>query len=129
MSRQSGEGRTPPDRSSFAEQRRPAGIIPDTETTRGPFPGREADGEDDDYSELLRAAWEQLEPQVRSQKALLATPSMKGGSVQVSTDHDSRRRCGAGPLQWTVQPQRHHRLQLRAPWTSWQRHHRKLVTT
>ena len=85
MSRQSVDGRTP-DRSSFAEQRQPAGIIPDTETTRGPFPGREAEGEYDDYSELLRAAWERLEPQVRSQKALLATPSMKGG-VQVISQH------------------------------------------
>ena len=85
MARQSADGRTP-DRSSFAEQRHAAGIIPDTETTRGPFPGREAEGEDDDYSELLRAAWERLEPQVRSQKALLATPSMKGG-VQVTSQH------------------------------------------
>ena len=85
MSRQSGDGRAP-DRSSFAEQRRPAGIIPDTETTRAPYPGREAEGGDDDYSELLRAAWEQLEPQVRSQKALLASPSMKHG-VQVMPHH------------------------------------------
>ena len=83
MSRQSGDDRVP-DRSSFAEQRRAPGIIPDTETTRGPYPGREDDGEDDDYSELLRAAWERLEPQVRSQKALLATPSMKGGGVEVT---------------------------------------------
>ena len=86
MSRPSGDGR-PPERSSFAENRPTATspkIIPDTETTRGPFPGREDNGEEDDYSELLRAAWERLEPQVRSQKALLATPSMKG-SAQVIT--------------------------------------------
>ena len=89
MSRASGDGRAP-DRSSFAEGRPTAGIIPDTETTRAPYPGREDNGEEDDYSELLRAAWEQLEPQVRSQKALLATPSIKG-SVQVITPQYHRR--------------------------------------
>ncbi len=39
--------------------------------SRGPFPGREDDGDEEDYTELLRAAYEKLEPDLRSRKALL----------------------------------------------------------
>jgi len=39
--------------------------------SRGPYPGREDDGDDEDYTELLRAAYERIEPDLRSRKALL----------------------------------------------------------
>ena len=47
----------------------PCGI---PQMSRGPYPGREDDGGDnEDYTELLRAAYEKLEPDLRSRKALL----------------------------------------------------------
>ena len=41
------------------------------QVSRGPYPGREDDGDDEDYTELLRAAYERIEPDLRSRKALL----------------------------------------------------------
>ena len=41
------------------------------QVSRGPYPGREDIGDDEDYTELLRAAYERLEPDLRSRKALL----------------------------------------------------------
>ena len=41
------------------------------QVSRGPYPGREDTGDEEDYTELLRAAYEGLEPDLRSRKALL----------------------------------------------------------
>ena len=64
-----------PDRSGYHDQHTHAKGCDkpqlDSQVSRGPYPGRENTGDDEDYTELLRAAYERLEPDLRSRKAVL----------------------------------------------------------